>query len=96
MNSYDPKEDLILGTETDVITSEQIIGDDFYEDLAQAKEDFRYKLNGYTPVATIPEVIVNKWLREGFDFWSAPANEIIKKLRMEEYDTMIISGDRTF
>ena len=96
MDKYEVKEDLILGEDSDIITTEQFIGDDFWEDLAQAKEDFRFKLDGYTPVAQIPEALVNKWLREGFDFWNAPANEIIKKLKMEAYDSFVISGDKTF
>ncbi|MDQ2066739.1 hypothetical protein Q9295_10150 [Xinfangfangia sp. CPCC 101601] len=91
-------EDLILGQgdEQDVITSEQELGKDFWDDLQEAKENFSFRLNGLTPVATIPEGLVNKWIREGFDFWSAPANEILQKLRLEHYDAFIISGDKTF
>lgn len=89
-------EDLIIGDEQDVITTEQYLGDDFWDDLSDAKENFHFRLNGLTQVATIPEALVNKWLREGFDFWDAPANEILRKLRLESYDKFIISGDKTF
>lgn len=90
------KEELILGDDQDIITTQQELGQDFFDDLEQAKEDFHFRLNGLTPVASIPEALVNKWLREGFDFWNAPANEIIRKLRIEEYEMFIISGDKTF
>jgi hypothetical protein len=92
------QEELILdATEThDAIVSEQILGDDFWDDLAQAKEDFQFRLNGLTPVASIPEALANKWLREGFDLWEAPAQEIIRKLKLEGYDRFVISGDKTF
>ena len=89
-------EDLILGDDYDVITTEQYLGDDFWNDLDEAKENFHFRLNGLTQVATIPEALVNKWVREGFDFWNAPANEILRKLRLEHYDKFIISGDKTF
>jgi len=93
---HTPVEDIILGETSDVITSEQHLGDDFFDDLSQAKEDFHFRLNGLTPVASIPETLVNKWIREGYDFWNAPANDIIKKLKMEEYSDFVISGDKTF
>lgn len=92
------QEELILGDggDSDVITTEQYLGDDFWDDLSEAKDNFHFRLNGLTPVASIPEALVNKWLREGFDFWEAPANEIIKKLKAEDYGTFVVSGDKTF
>ena len=98
MQDFNVREDLLLGqgTDQDIITSEQFIGDDFFEDLKEAKENFHMRLNGLTPVASIPEAVVNKWIREGFDVWTAPASEIIKKLRIDGYDTCVISGDKTF
>lgn len=93
-----PKEELVLGTgdDQDVITSEQYLGDDFWDDLEQAKEDWKFRLDGYTNVASIPTSLVNQWIRQGFDFYSAPANEIIKRLRMEGYDKFITCGNVRF
>ncbi|MBD3754228.1 MAG: hypothetical protein IE937_01135 [Gammaproteobacteria bacterium] len=94
---YAANENLILNDEYgDVITTEQTLGDDFWQDLKDAKEEFHFRLNGLTSVASIPEALVNKWMREGFDFWNAPANEIIRKLKSEEYDAFVISGDTRF
>lgn len=98
MQLISANEKLILGTgdEQDVITTEQTLGKDFWDDLEDAKENFQFRLNGLTPVASIPVALANKWLREGFDVWSAPAKEIQQKLRIDGYDTFIISGDKTF
>lgn len=96
MNIINANEDLILNGKETVITTQQALGDDFWDDLKQAKEDFQFRLNGLTRVATIPEALANKWLREGFDLWNAPANEIIRKLRIDGYDAFIVSGDKTF
>lgn len=98
MTDYNVHEDLILGNddEQDVIITSQYLGPDFWADLEEAKENFQFRLNGLTPVASIPEALANKWLREGFDVWNAPANEIIRKLKMENYDKFVISGDKTF
>ena len=96
-NHVGASESLILtDDDSDVITSVQVLGDDFWQDLADAKEDFHFRLNGLTHVATIPEGLVNKWLREGFDFWNAPANEIIKKLKTDEYSTFIVAEGKRF
>lgn len=93
---HEVNENLILGEDQDIITTEQYLGKDFWDELEDAKENFHFRLNGLTQVAAIPEAVVNKWLREGFDFWNAPANEITRKLRLESYDKFIISGDKTF
>jgi len=82
--------------DSDVITSYQPLGKDFWDDLEDAKEQFHFRLNGLTHVASIPEAVVNKWLREGFDFWNAPAKEIILKLKIDQYSTFIVSGDKRF
>jgi hypothetical protein len=97
-NEYAAREDIIFDATGghDAIVSEQYLGNDFWDDLADAKEQFQFRLNGLTPVASIPEAVANKWLREGFDLWSAPANEITRKLRLENMDKFIISGNVRF
>ena len=79
-----------------VFETHQTLGDDLYNDLAEAKENFHFRLDGLTQCASIPEAVVNRWIREGFDFWNAPAEDILLKLRMEEMTDFIISGDATF
>lgn len=47
--------------------------------------------NEYHRVASIPVVVVDKWMREGFDFHKATAKEIIAKLKAENLDAFITS-----
>lgn len=91
-------EELILRgpDEPDVIVTEQALGRDFWDDLDNMKEAFQFRLDGLTPVASIPEALVNKWLREGFEFYEADSQTIINKLKMEGYDDFVVSGDKTF
>lgn len=54
-------------------------------------KDHRFETNSrpsgeYMRVASIPVIIIEKWQREGFDFWNAPAREIVAKLKMEGLD----------
>lgn len=89
-------ENLRLTQDGAVVTSKQELGPDFWEHIKEARENFTLRKEGMIAVASIPEGLANKWLREGFDLWSAPANEIVKKLRLEGYDDFIISGDTRF
>jgi hypothetical protein len=76
------------------ITHTQEIPQHYLDELRQAKDDFKWNLNGFTKVATIPAALADKWLNEGFDIYKAPANEILKRLRMEEYDIFATAGNR--
>ena len=66
-----------------IITSYQKLDDDFWNDVHDMQENFAFRLNGLTSVCSVPEALVNKWIREGFDFWNASAREIQQKLRAE-------------
>lgn len=91
------KEDLILQEDgSGVITTEQHLGKDFWTNLKESKDNFKIRLDGMTHVASIPESVINIWIRQGFDVWSAPANEILKKLRMGDMEAFIVSGDTRF
>lgn len=80
-----------------VIHNTQFISDDFLRDLAEKKANFRgANLDGYTEVAEIPEALVDHWIRQGFDFYKAPAREIIAKLRADNMENFIVSGDYKF
>jgi hypothetical protein len=78
------------------VETEQALEHDFWDDLEEAKENFRMRLDGYTPVASIPAATVDRWIREGFDFYAAPAKEILARLRRDEMTKLIVSGDKTF
>lgn len=40
----------------------------------------------YMHVASIPAVLVDKWLREGFNIFERPAKEIVARLKKEHLD----------
>jgi hypothetical protein len=44
-------------------------------------------------VASIPTVVAEKWLREGFNMWEATGQEIIKRLQSEDLG-MFMATDR--
>lgn len=96
MNDHSAQETYHFNEDGMIVENEQYIGPDFWHDLRDAQEAFQFRLNGLTHAAQIPEALVNRWIREGFDFWSAPTSEILKKLRSEHYERFIVSGDKTF
>lgn len=77
-----------------VIRSQQELGADYWANLKEAQEEFSFRLNGLTPVASIPEVVVDKWIREGFDFWNAPAREIQLKLRLDDMPKFLVTDKK--
>lgn len=44
--------------------------------------------------ASIPTAVVEKWMREGFDVFTAPAREIIARLRRENLEAFITTNKR--
>jgi hypothetical protein len=45
----------------------------------------------YHRAASIPQAIVDKWIRDGFDFWNASVPTCIAKLKAEGLDYFITS-----
>lgn len=45
-------------------------------------------------VASIPVVIHEKWLREGYDCTKEDIKETVKRLRMEQLDAFIVTNKR--
>lgn len=99
MKDYRAKETVHLFEDhTVAIETEQYLDAGYWNDLAQAKEEFSLQNSGYQKVASIPTALVNKWYREGFNIYSEEAtiNEINKRLRKQEFDKLIITGDVKF
>ena len=64
----------------------QDISQSFLDSLAdQRKETAGQKAGEFMSVATIPTIIVEKWMREGFNIMSGEhsAAEIVKRLKQE-------------
>lgn len=76
-----------------IIETFQHIPQEFTDALkAERFENSQSRVKGeYHRVASIPVVIVDQWIREGFDFWKAPAKEILARLKLENLDAFITS-----
>jgi len=76
------------------ITHTQDIPDSFKDELRQAQDEFKWNLDGFTKVASIPAAMADQWLNEGFDIYKAPAQDIIRRLQLAELDLFITAGNR--
>jgi hypothetical protein len=65
----------------------------------QAQADKRFassqtKAKEWHEVCSVPVVVVEKWLREGFDIHKATAREIVKKLKSENLEAFLSTTKR--
>ena len=77
------------------ISRTQEIPQEYLDILKEQQDQFKWNLDGFTKVASIPTALADKWLAEGFDIYKAPAKDIIRRLRMEEFDVFVTAGNRT-
>lgn len=78
-----------------VVERYQDIPQEFLDQLAEdRKESSTSRMKDFHKVASIPEVLVQKWLREGFDIYQADVKEILAKLRAESLDYFIATERR--
>lgn len=76
-----------------VIEKFQEIPQEYLDSLKAEKANSKAVREGeYMRVASIPVVIVEKWISEGFDFWNASAKEIVAKLNMEHLDYFVTTN----
>lgn len=94
----------LLSAETDfidmddknfTIKSEQHITSAFIDDLRDSRYASHDNREGeYMRVASIPVVVHEKWLREGFDLFKEPHKKVIAKLKAENLDAFIATNKR--
>jgi hypothetical protein len=73
-----------------VIEKVQAIPQNFIDSLRAEKGNSKaVRENEYMRVASIPVIVVEKWLNEGFDFWNASAKEIVTRLKQENLDYFV-------
>ena len=73
-----------------VIERYQEIPQSFIDNLRAEKANSSSVREGeYMRAASIPVAVVEKWVREGFDFWNASAREIVAKLKSEGLDYFV-------
>ncbi len=70
-----------------VIQKSQNITQEFLDSLKDQRFESKNRPTGdYMRVASIPVVVIEKWMREGFDFYNEPASKIVAKLKADGLD----------
>jgi len=73
----------------------QNITQTFLDDLKDARnESNKQRAGEMHRIASIPTVIVEKWMREGFDLWKASGPEIVRKLHAEDLGLLMATEKR--
>lgn len=75
------------------VKKDQHISDEFLARNRDARfESSHNRAREYHHMASIPVVVVEKWLKEGFDIYKEPAKAIIKRLRQENLEYFLTSN----
>lgn len=79
-----------------VIQHSQEITDDFLARNKAARDASSAKAGDYHQVASIPTVVVEKWMREGFNIFdeNVKASEIVARLKAENLDAFLTTNKR--
>jgi hypothetical protein len=80
-----------------VVKKEQPIPQSFLDRLKQDRdESSNSRMKDYVRVASIPTVVVEKWMREGFDIYdkNVKASEIVARLKAESLDAFLTTNKR--
>tara|TARA_R110000796_G_scaffold23928_1_gene68432 strand:- start:170 stop:499 length:330 start_codon:yes stop_codon:yes gene_type:complete len=102
-NKADKPQPNLIQSETDFIMDAgdltrkhtQNIPQAFLDDLKDARNESTSKPTGeFHRIASIPTVIAEKWLREGFDLWEADGREIVKRLKNEDLGLLLATDKR--
>lgn len=72
-----------------LVRKDQEITSDFLDQLADDRLASKAPAGDFHKIASIPVVVVEKWLREGFDIYREDAKAILKKLRDEDLTAFI-------
>lgn len=75
-----------------IITNTQEITDDFLKRQEQMRHWSKHNVAGeYHEVAAIPQILVDKWRKEGFDVFQEPAKAIVARLKAEHMTAFLSS-----
>lgn len=80
-----------------VVKKEQPIPQSFLDRLKDERnESSNQRMGNFVRVASIPTVVVEKWLREGFDIHdkNVKASEIVARLKAESLDAFLTTNKR--
>lgn len=77
------------------VKGEQDVADHVLDDLKDLRTRSASRREGeFMKVASIPVVVVDKWMREGFDVFKASAKEIVAKLNAEDLGHFMATSKR--
>lgn len=79
-----------------IVEHTQEITDDFLEWTKAAREASRAPAKDFHQVASIPVIIVEKWMREGFNILTDnhPISEIVARLKREDLGAFLTTEKR--
>lgn len=79
-----------------VVEHTQEISDDFLEHAKALREASSAPAGDYHQIASIPTIVVEQWMREGFNIFdqNVDAREIVKRLRAENLDAFLTTNKR--
>jgi hypothetical protein len=72
----------------------QEIDHDLLDCLKEKRMASRERTGELMHVASVPVVLVEKWLREGFNIYQAPAREIVARLQREDLGAFLATTRR--
>jgi hypothetical protein len=86
-NIHDLKVDFDENPDGLIIQKSQNITQEYLDSLKAHRFESKHRPSGdYLRVASIPVVVIEKWMREGFDFYNEPASKIVAKLKSDGLD----------
>lgn len=74
------------------VKKEQFIPDEFLTMNRDARFESKERAKEYHRFASIPVVVVEQWLKEGFDVYKESPKAIIKKLKQENLEAFLTSN----
>lgn len=83
-----------IGENTDglFVKKQQHISDDFLTANRDARFDSKERAGEYHRFASIPVVVVEQWLKQGFDVYKESPKAILKRLRQENLEAFLTSN----
>lgn len=97
VNLIGSRADWLEDTDGLVLKQSQDISQSFLDGIKETRNVSTDKREGdYMSVAQIPVVVVEKWMREGFDIMGPgiTASEIVKRLKAENLDAFLTTDKR--
>ena len=97
------KETKLHGVQTEFLTQgfdlvkkhTQNISQAFLDDLKDARNESTTRLEGdYMRVASIPTVVAEQWLREGFNIYEETGTAIVKRLQEQDLTAFMTTDKR--